>query len=163
MYSLDEVCTIISGGTPSTKVLDFWNGDIPWISIKDFISANRYIYTTEKHISELGLNNSSTNLLRKNDIILSARGTVGEVAIISSPMAFNQSCFGLRSKRANLLQHYLFYWLKANKINILTGAHGAVFNTITLKDFQRIKIDIPSLDIQEHIVNTISTLPLISL
>ena len=163
MYSLEDVCTIVSGGTPSTKVSNYWNGNIPWISIKDFISVNRFIYKTEKQISVLGLNNSSTNLLNKDDIILSARGTVGEVAIVTSPMAFNQSCFGLRSKNPNLLQYYLFYWLKANKSDILTGAHGAVFDTITLKDFKRIKMDIPSINYQKHIVNTILILPLISL
>ena len=157
MYSLQDVCTIVSGGTPSTKFSNYWDGNIPWISIKDFASTNRYVCNTEKHISTLGLNNSSTNLLQKDDIILSARGTVGEVAIVTSPMSFNQSCFGLRSKSPNLLQYYLFYWLKANKINIQTGAHGAVFNTITLKDFQRIKINVPSIDIQNHIVNTIGS------
>lgn len=160
MYkSISELCEIISGGTPKTTNNLYWNGDIPWISIKDFINCNRYIDITEKNITKLGLSNSSTNLLHQNDIIISARGTVGEIALINKPMAFNQSCYGLRAKNPKELnQVYLFYWLKANKLEINTGTHGAVFNTITKDDFKRLRLNLPNLYTQEHIVNTILSL-----
>lgn len=61
------------------------------------------------------------------------------------------------------MQEYLFYWLKANKQQIQTGSHGAVFNTITRNDFNRLKIDVPKIDAQRHIVDTISSLLLKSL
>lgn len=154
--TINNLCHIISGGTPKTSVLKYWNGSIPWISIKDFISVNRYVSITEKTITEDGLNNSATNLLNKNDIILSARGTVGEVAILEKPMSFNQSCYGIRTKNNdNLNQLYLFYWFKAHIIDIQTGTHGAVFDTITRNDFDRLKINVPSIELQRHIVNTI--------
>lgn len=156
LKSINSLCHIISGGTPKTSINEYWGGPIPWISIKDFISNNRYIYKTEKSITELGLNNSATNLLHSNDIILSARGTVGELALINKPMAFNQSCYGVRSKNHNKLnQMYLFYWFKAHKIDIQTGTHGAVFDTITINDFDRLIIDLPNIANQRHIVNTI--------
>ncbi|WP_373437699.1 restriction endonuclease subunit S [Metamycoplasma equirhinis] len=154
--TINNLCHIISGGTPKTSILEYWNGSIPWISIKDFISVNRYISTTEKTITRLGLDNSTTNLLADNDIILSARGTVGEVAILEKPMAFNQSCYGIRTKNDEILnQLYLFYWFKAHIIDIQTGAHGAVFDTITRNDFDRLKINVPNIEEQRHIVNTI--------
>lgn len=90
---------LIGGGTPKTSNPDYWNGDIPWLSVKDFGNDNRYVYETEKHITKLGLMNSSTKLLDKGDIIISARGTVGEIATIPYPMAFNQSCYGLRANK----------------------------------------------------------------
>ena len=70
MNTLGEYVEIINGGTPKTSNPSFWNGDIPWISIKDF--SNKYIDNTEKTITEDGLRNSSTSLLNSGDIIISA-------------------------------------------------------------------------------------------
>ena len=154
---LSNICKIISGGTPKTSETSYWNGNIPWISIKDFVQSNRYIYSTEKTITELGLNNSATNLLQPNDIIISARGTVGECSLIKYPMAFNQSCYGLRANSDYVLPLYLFYWLKANKEKILCGTHGAVFDTITRNDFDRLEIELPTLYNQHHIIDTIGS------
>lgn len=162
--SINELCHVIAGGTPKTSIPEYWNGSIPWLSIKDFISTNRFVSSAERNITELGLRNSATNLLQSHDIILSARGTVGEIAILTTPMAFNQSCFGLRTKDPSVLnQLYLYYWLLAHKQDIQTGTHGAVFDTITRNDFDRLLIHIPSIDNQLYIVNTISFLLLKSL
>lgn len=150
---LSNCIEIISGGTPSTSNEEYWNGDIPWISIKDFNNSFKYIYKTEKSISKLGLEKSSTNMLNKDDIIISARGTVGCLAQIYSPMAFNQSCYGIRSSDKNLLQDYLYYWLIANIDKLKKQTHGAVFDTITKNTFDSIEIIYPSLDVQQHIVD----------
>lgn len=115
--TLIEYIDLIGGGTPKTSVAEYWSGNIPWLSVKDFNNDNRYVYTTEKHISEQGLLNSSTKLLQKDDIIISARGTVGELAMIPFPMAFNQSCYGIRAKDG-LNKAFLYYLLK-NKIKEL--------------------------------------------
>lgn len=144
---------IISGGTPTTSNKEYWNGDIPWISIKDFNNITKYITKTEKSISKLGLNNSSTNILYKDDIIISARGTVGCLAQIRYPMAFNQSCYGIRSANNNIMQNYLYYWLIANIDKFKKQTHGAVFDTITKTTFENIDIIYPSLEYQQHIVD----------
>ena len=111
-YKLSEVMDLIGGGTPKTSKLEYWNGDIPWLSVKDFNNGFRYVYETEKSITQLGLENSSTKLLQKGDIIISARGTVGEIATIPFPMAFNQSCYGLRAKSGIVTSDYLYYLIK---------------------------------------------------
>ena len=113
-YRLSDIMELIGGGTPKTSKAEYWNGDIPWISIKDFNNDLRYIYETEKSITELGLHNSSTKLLQKGDIIISARGTVGELATIPYPMAFNQSCYGLRANLSKVDCYYLYYLIKHN-------------------------------------------------
>ena len=95
---VSEMADIISGGTPKTEISEYWNGDIPWLSVKDFSGDAKRVYSSEKSITEKGLNNSATQLLYPGDIIISARGTVGEVAQIGRAMAFNQSCYGLRAK-----------------------------------------------------------------
>lgn len=151
-----EIVQIISGGTPSTNINYYWGGNIPWLSIKDFVNANKYVITTEKTITNEGLKNSTTHILNRGDIIFSARGTLGKVAILSKNMAFNQSCYGLRTKNSNfLLQEYLFYWLISNKHSMQKKAHGAVFDTFTRSDFDSMTINVPDPIDQQHIVNTI--------
>lgn len=113
-YKLSELMDIIIGGTPNTSRSDYWNGNIPWLSVKDFNNDFRYVYTTEKRITKKGLENSSTKLLNKGDVIISARGTVGEVASIPYPMAFNQSCYGLRPREGLIISDYLYYLIKYN-------------------------------------------------
>lgn len=145
--TLIKYIDLIGGGTPKTSVAEYWNGSIPWLSVKDFNNDNRYVYTTEKHISEQGLLNSSTKLLQKDDIIISARGTVGELAMIPFPMTFNQSCYGIRAKDG-LNKAFLYYLLK-NKIKELKKiTHGSVFDTITRETFSNIVIDIPDYQTQ---------------
>jgi len=81
---------------------------------KDFNNDCRYVYKTEKTITKDGLENSSTKLLERGDVIISARGTVGEIASIPYPMAFNQSCYGLRARAALITSDFLYYLLKYN-------------------------------------------------
>ncbi|MDR2734150.1 MAG: restriction endonuclease subunit S, partial [Spirochaetota bacterium] len=130
-YRLANVIDLIGGGTPKTSVPEYWDGNIPWLSVKDFNNGDRYVYTTEKSISQAGLDNSSTKLLTHNDIIISARGTVGELAMIPFPMAFNQSCYGIRGKKGIIVQPYLYYLLKNSICLLKSQTHGSVFDTIT--------------------------------
>ena len=150
-YKLSDVMDLIGGGTPKTSKPEYWNGTIPWLSVKDFNNGFRYVYETEKTITELGLENSSTKLLQNGDVIISARGTVGEIATIPFPMAFNQSCYGLRAKSEIVTSDYLYYLIK-HKVSVLKkNTHGSVFDTITRKTFDNIEVEIPSIEIQEKI------------
>lgn len=154
---LSEIMTLIGGGTPKTSNPDYWDGNIPWISVKDFNGERRYVTTTEKKITKLGLENSSTKLLSKGDIIISARGTVGELAIISSEMAFNQSCYGLRAKDF-VDSTFLYYLLKQSVCVLQHNTHGSVFDTITRDTFDGITINLPPLATQQKIATILSSL-----
>ena len=155
---LSDVVTIISGGTPKTSVKEFWDGDIDWLAVADFNSSNRYVNSASKKITELGLNNSNTKMLEKGDLIISARGTVGAIAQLTKPMAFNQSCFGLRGKKDKLDTDYLYYWLKNYVDVLLNKSQGSVFNTINLSTFDDIKIELPSIADQRKISNLLTLL-----
>jgi len=157
-YKLSEIMDLIGGGTPKTSNPDYWNGDIPWLSVKDFGNDNRYVYETEKHITKLGLMNSSTKLLDKGDIIISARGTVGEIATIPYPMAFNQSCYGLRANKEIVDEDFLYYLIKYNIRFLKKNTHGSVFDTITRSTFDEIEVDVPDLDVQKKIGYLLSEL-----
>lgn len=154
---LTEIMDLIGGGTPKTSNPDYWDGDIPWISVKDFNGERRYVGDTEKKITKLGLENSSTKILSKGDIIISARGTVGELAIIPSDMAFNQSCYGLRAK--DFVDSCFLYYLLKQSVNILKhNTHGSVFDTITRETFENISVKLPPLPTQQKIASILSSL-----
>ncbi len=156
-YKLTEIMDLIGGGTPKTSNPDYWDGDIPWISVKDFNGDRRYVGETEKKITKLGLDNSSTKILSKGDIIISARGTVGELAIIPSDMAFNQSCYGLRAK--DFVDSCFLYYLLKQSVNILKhNTHGSVFDTITRETFENTTVNLPPLPTQQKIAAILSSL-----
>ena len=157
-YKLSEVMDLIGGGTPKTTKPEYWDGDIPWLSVKDFNNDFRFVYETEKHITELGLNNSSTKLLKAGDVIISARGTVGEIATIPFPMAFNQSCYGLRAKNEIVTADFLYYLIKHNIHVLKKNTHGSVFDTITRDTFAGIEVDIPDMDSQTKIAEILSNI-----
>ena len=156
-YKYTELATIIGGGTPKTTVKEYWNGCIPWLSVKDFGNDNKYVYTTEKSITELGLNNSSTKMLKHEDIIISARGTVGELAMIPYPMSFNQSCFGIRAKE-QVDPHFLYYLTKTKIRELKNSSHGSVFDTITRATFENISCNVPPITEQKRIASILSSL-----
>lgn len=148
---LSEIMDLIGGGTPKTSKPEYWNGNIPWITVKDFNNDFRYVYKTEKSITQLGLEKSSTKLLQSGDVIISARGTVGEIATIPFAMAFNQSCYGLRAKKGIVTSDYLYYLIKHNISVFKKNTHGSVFDTITRNTFDNIEVEIPSIEIQQKI------------
>lgn len=152
-YKLSEIMDIIGGGTPKTSKPEYWNGDIPWLSVKDFNNDYRYVYETEKTITQAGLDNSSTKMLKRNDSIISVRGTVGEMAMIPFPMAFNQSCYGLRAKEDIVDAEYLYYLIKHNVVVLKKNTHGSVFDTITRDTFDGIEVDLPSLEEQKKVAS----------
>ena len=153
--SLMDIVELIGGGTPKTSKAEYWGGNINWLSVKDFNNENRYVYSTEKTITEEGLNNSSTKLLKKDDIIISARGTVGEMAMIPFTMAFNQSCYGIRAKEG-IDSIFLYYLIKNSVRKIKTITHGSVFDTITRDTFANIEVAIPDIETQHCIAKILA-------
>ena len=157
-YKLADIIDIIGGGTPKTSVPHYWNGDIPWLSVKDFNNDERYVFSTEKTITQEGFNSSSTKMLLRDDIIISARGTVGELAMVPFPMAFNQSCYGIRGKKEYVNQTYLYYLLKDNIRLLKRQTHGSVFDTITRETFSGIEVKLPSVREQREIADVLTSL-----
>jgi len=148
---LRDVIELVGGGTPKTTIPEYWNGGIPWLSVVDFNTDNKYVYKTEKTITQKGLDNSSTKILNINDTIISARGTVGAIAVLKEPMAFNQSCYGLKSIKDVSDPDFLYYLTKDSINSFQQIAHGGVFDTITRDTFNAIDILLPPLPQQRAI------------
>ncbi|POU23762.1 protein HsdA [Acinetobacter sp. ACNIH3] len=151
-YSLSKMITLIGGGTPKRSEPDYWNGNIYWFSVKDVPKeSDTFVIRTEERITELGLNKSSTKLLPVGTTIITARGTVGKIALVGHEMAMNQSCYGVQG--INGVKQFMTYYLIKNAVEVLKkNTHGAVFDTITQATFETvvsIKPDIQILNLFE--------------
>lgn len=155
---LSDLIDIIGGGTPKTTVKEYWNGDIPWLSVTDFNNGRKYCFDAEKKITEKGLKESSTKILKKGQVIISARGTVGVISMLGRDMAFNQSNYGIDAKPDLSENEFIYYLLKFNIPNFLSNSYGAVFDTITKETFQHIEILLPPLPEQKAIAGVLSSL-----
>jgi len=156
--SLSNVVELIGGGTPKRKVPEYWGGSIPWLSVKDFNDDLRHVEEAEESITDLGLKESSTKMLFAGQLIISARGTVGALAQLSRPMAFNQSCYGINGKPEYAINDFLYYLIKDSITNLKQITHGAVFDTITRETFDHIIIKLPPLPEQRTIAHILGTL-----
>jgi len=153
-----DAIDLISGGTPKTSVPEYWGGDIPWLSVTDFNTSYRWVSSAEKSITKRGLVESATTMLNQRDIIISARGTVGVVAQLAKPMAFNQSCYGIRGKEGIAETDFIYYALRHAVSRMKQVAHGGVFDTITRGTFRIIDINLPPLPEQRAIAHILGTL-----
>ena len=151
--TLGDYAKIILGGTPKTSNKEFWDGDIPWVTPGD-IGDTKHISSTARSITEAGLQGSNTKLLDFGDVVISARGTVGKVVECDRPMAFNQSCYAIRTLDADVLHQGYVYYLIHDCVNYLhQNAGGAVFNAIVMSTLARTPVKIPPLDNQKHIAS----------
>ncbi len=137
--SLSSIIELIGGGTPKTKIAEYWNGDIPWFSVVDAPNeSDIWVIDTEKHVTQTGVDNSSTRILPARTTIISACGTVGKCALVGRPMAMNQSCYGIRP--ASGYGEICTNFTVRNQILALQrSGHGSVFNTITRATFDSIQ------------------------
>jgi type I restriction enzyme S subunit len=143
VITLSEFLNIIGGGTPKTKVKEYWGGDIPWFSVVDAPSeTDVFVIDTEKHVTQLGVERSSTKVLRKGTTIISARGTVGKCALLGRPMAMNQSCYGIQGKNGES-DYFIYFVIKRQVSDLQRSGHGSVFNTITRDTFRTIRTILP--------------------
>lgn len=157
-YKLSNITQMIGGGTPKTTIEEYWNGEISWLSVVDFGKSAKTVYNTEKTITEKGLKESSTKILKKGQLIISARGTVGELAMLGKDMAFNQSCYGLNATKETT-NEFLYYLVKDSIGKIKQNTHGAVFDTITKQTFENIEVTIPaSIEEQARIAQILTSL-----
>jgi restriction endonuclease S subunit len=154
-----ETVKIIGGGTPKTSVPEYWEGHIPWFSVVDApVITDIFVIDTVKHISSAGLNGSSTKLLREGTTIISARGTVGRLALVGKEMAMNQSCYGIQGKADDA---YFTYFSTYRLVESLKQrSHGSVFDTITTETMRGVTVIYPDMSVIEAFEVVLSPLML---
>lgn len=153
---LGELGTTVSGGTPDTNKKSYWEGNISWLTPSEVTKlSNRFVYDSERKITELGLKYSSANLLPVNSLIICTRATVGECCINKIPIATNQGFKNLIPNNSNV--DFLYYLLKNNKKEIIRKACGSTFLEISKKDIDSLSFFLPPLSEQRKIAEILGT------
>jgi len=154
---LSAIIDLIGGGTPKTTTEEYWNGTIPWFSVVDAPNeSDVYVISTEKSITNAGLENSSTNILPVGTTIISARGTVGKLALAGIPITINQSCYGIRGING-YPDYFIYYLLRIIVSDLKRKTHGTVFETITRQTFDTVNIIVPPVNIAQQFDNFVKT------
>lgn len=154
--AFSNIVEVLGGGTPKTTNEDYWNGDIPFFTPKD-VKENMFILSTEKKITNDGLKKCNSKLYPAETVFITARGTVGKVALSGCDMAMNQSCYALLGMNG-VGQYFVYYITKETVSRLRNKAYGAVFDAITTRDFDSEYIKIPLTGIINKFDNVIKSL-----
>lgn len=150
--TLGEMCEVVNGGTPKTGVPEFWEGNHLWITPAEMGKrASPYVAETGRKITDLGLRDSSAQLLPPNSVILSSRAPIGHLVINTEQMATNQGCKGLVP--AESLHHKFLYYYLSSIVGLLNSlGTGATFKELSGGKLKEVAIPVPSLLEQQRIL-----------
>jgi len=153
--NIEEMAEIVSGGTPRTDNVSYWNGGIFWCTPTDITNTNKkYLFITERTITEEGLMNSVTTLLPIGTILLCSRATIGDMCIAARSICTNQGFKNLVCKE-NVDNEFLYYLLYTKKNEMLELAVGSTFLEISRKALSGIKLKIPTEKIEQTAIATV--------
>ena len=155
---LGDVCTrVCSGGTPKSTNLSYYGGEIPWLNTKE-IDFNR-IYSTEKAITDSGLNNSSAKWIVPNTITVAMYGaTAGKSCIVKVPMTTNQACCNLAINDKVADYEFVYYSLKNDYTTLASLANGGAQQNLNAQIIKDYVLKMPSLADQHRIASILSSL-----
>ena len=149
---IEDIAQVVNGGTPKTKVPEYWDGDHLWITPAEMGGlASPYIESSRRKLSDAGLKDSSASLLTKNSVILSTRAPIGHLVINAEPMAFNQGCRGL-IPRADVDSKYLYYFLYGSVELLNALGSGTTFKELSAGKLKKVELPLPPLPEQKRIV-----------
>ena len=148
---LGDVCELIGGGTPSKRRPEYFNGAIPWATVRDM--RDDILETTEHSITEEGLADSSSKVIPKNNVVIASRVGLGKVCLLQQDTAINQDLRGVIPLNKDEIDVvYLFYWFKSISEVIISAGRGATVHGVTLPFLKSLAIPLPPLAEQQRIV-----------
>ena len=147
---LGELAEIVGGGTPSTKVSEYWNGNIDWYAPAE-IGSKRYLKKSEKTITELGLKKSSAKLLPIGTVLFTSRAGIGNTAILEKEGATNQGFQSIVPKNDILDTYFIYSRTKELKRYGETTGAGSTFIEVSGKEMSKMNINVPNIHEQQKI------------
>lgn len=157
-YQIQEIGEVVGGGTPSTKIAAYWDGDIAWISPVDLSHYNNvYIEKGKNNITQSGLKKSSTVLLPPNTVLLTSRAPIGYMALAKNSICTNQGFKSIICNPKFVNYRYLYYYLRQSMDYIKLFASGSTFPELSGARLKRIKITIEQdVTVQKKIASILS-------
>lgn len=152
---LGEVCEIIGGGTPAKNNSSYYNGNIPWATVRDMNCE--YLSLTEYSISEDGLNNSASHLIDEGEIIIATRVGLGKVCKLSQATAINQDLKAIVPKENNIVRNFIYYFFREKAKYIQDNGVGATVKGVKIKFIEDLDFPVPPLSEQQRIVERLDS------
>ncbi|WP_130859226.1 restriction endonuclease subunit S [Gracilibacillus phocaeensis] len=147
---LGDVVNFIGGGTPSKSKPEYWNGDIPWATVKDL--KGRSLYKTQDYITKVGKSNSSTSIAMRGEVLLITRMAPGKSIISNIETAINQDLKIARIKNPQIHNGFLWLYFEAHRRFIEQEATGSTVKGIQVKKLKNFLIYLPPYEEQLRIV-----------
>lgn len=147
---LGEVCNVVGGGTPSKRNPAFYDGEIPWATVRDM--RHEDLTGTEFKISPEAVKSSATNVIPSGNVVIATRVGLGKVCLLSQDTAINQDLRGIIPKANNLDVRFLFRWLQSVSHIIEAEGTGATVKGVKLPFVKSLKMPVPPLPEQKRIV-----------
>lgn len=152
---LGSVAKMSSGGTPSTKKPEYYDGDIVWVSVNDITDSGKYLDNSYRKLTSLGIQNSSAKMFPKNTVLYAMYASIGECCIAQTECSSSQAILGITTDETKLNFEYLYYYLVRNKDKIrLQGQQGTQAN-LNKKMVMNFLISLPNLEQQCKIINVL--------
>ena len=147
---LGDICEIVSGSTPKTTIAEYWDGDKDWITPAELSEDTDVIYESQRKLTDFGVHSCSLQLLPVGTVLLTSRAPIGKVAIAGAEMYCNQGFKNLICSE-QILNRYLFWFLKGKTEYLNSLGRGATFKEISKQIVSDIDIPLPPLPEQRHI------------
>lgn len=151
---LGEIAEMSSGGTPLTSNNSYYGGQIPWVVIADMTRIKKYLFNTEKNITEIGLRNSSAKLFKKGTLLFAMYASIGKCAIAKVDITCNQAILGINTKKIDT--EFLYYYLAFNEQKFLQMGQTGTQNNLNKEIVQNLDIPYPSSQEQTAIAQVLS-------
>ena len=150
---LGDVCHVIGGGTPSKRNPAFYEGDVPWATVRDM--RHEILRQTEFRITEAAIKNSSTNVIPAGNVVIATRVGLGKVCLLEQDTAINQDLRGIVPKADNINVRFLFRWFQSIAHRIEAEGTGATVKGVKLPFIKSLPLPLPALTEQQRIVATL--------
>ena len=143
---------IVNGSTPKSDKVDYWDGDIIWITPEDLGNINSIeIVDSKRRITNAGLNSCGTSLTPSGSLIISTRAPIGHIAISTNVTCTNQGCKSIVIKNRFLQNYFLYYYLFIAKDELQSLGQGSTFQELQGFRLKNFKLPLPSVEEQESI------------
>lgn len=152
---LGDIAEMASGGTPLTSNPNYYNGDIPWVSISDMTKGGKHIFATDKYITQLGFNNSACKIFPIGTVLYAMYASLGECSIAGIPLCSSQAILGIRVKE-NLDNEFLYYYLNYIKNTVKGYGQQGTQPNLNKEIVQNFQIKLPLIDEQRSIAQVLS-------